>query len=109
MVVVFLGRQSEDDDPDGTISQSLSQEDGELTSGTGHDTSERERFSSSALFTMIMLLIAALFTSYMLQQKKVEAVHETALSIFAGTMARQRLRARLTFPRNDNRSCPASD
>jgi len=31
-----------------------------------------------------MLLIAALFTSYMLQQKKVEAVHETALSIFAG-------------------------
>ena len=33
---------------------------------------------------MIMLLIAALFTSYMLQQKKVEAVHETVISIFAG-------------------------
>jgi sodium/hydrogen exchanger-like protein 6/7 len=31
-----------------------------------------------------MLLIAALFTSYMLQQKKVQAVHETVISIFAG-------------------------
>lgn len=31
-----------------------------------------------------MLLITALFTSYMLQQKKVEAVHETVISIFAG-------------------------
>jgi sodium/hydrogen exchanger-like protein 6/7 len=43
-----------------------------------------EIFSSWALFIMIMLLIAALFTSYMLQQKKVEAVHETVISIFAG-------------------------
>jgi len=33
---------------------------------------------------MIMLLIVALFTSYMLQQKRVEAVHETVISIFAG-------------------------
>jgi sodium/hydrogen exchanger-like protein 6/7 len=39
---------------------------------------------SWALFIMIMLLIAALFMSYMLQQKKVEAVHETVISIFAG-------------------------
>lgn len=31
-----------------------------------------------------MLLIAALFTSYLLQQKKVQAVHETVVSIFAG-------------------------
>lgn len=31
-----------------------------------------------------MLLIVALFTSYMLQQKKIEAVHETVISIFAG-------------------------
>jgi len=43
-----------------------------------------EIFSSWALFIMIMLLITALFTSYMLQQKKVEAVHETVISIFAG-------------------------
>ena len=31
-----------------------------------------------------MLLIVALFTSYMLQQKKIQAVHETVLSIFGG-------------------------
>ncbi|KIW71678.1 sodium/hydrogen exchanger 3, variant [Phialophora macrospora] len=31
-----------------------------------------------------MLLIAALFTSYILQQKKIQAVHETVISIFAG-------------------------
>ncbi|TVY14346.1 Endosomal/prevacuolar sodium/hydrogen exchanger [Lachnellula arida] len=52
--------------------------------GTGPDTSQREIFSSWALFIMIMLLITALFTSYILQQKKVEAVHETVISIFAG-------------------------
>lgn len=40
--------------------------------------------SSWALFILIMLLIVALFTSYMLQQKKIQAVHETVLSIFAG-------------------------
>ncbi|KAG4427782.1 hypothetical protein IFR05_016736 [Cadophora sp. M221] len=50
----------------------------------GPDSSQMEIFSSWALFIMIMLLIAALFTSYMLQQKKVEAVHETVISIFAG-------------------------
>ncbi|CAG8110613.1 unnamed protein product [Penicillium salamii] len=33
---------------------------------------------------MIMLLMFALFTSYTLQQKKIQAVHETVLSIFAG-------------------------
>jgi len=33
---------------------------------------------------MIMLLLTALFASYLLQQKKVEAVHETVISIFAG-------------------------
>lgn len=31
-----------------------------------------------------MLLIVAFFTSYFLQQKKVTAVHETVISIFAG-------------------------
>ena len=44
----------------------------------------KEFFSSWALFIMIMLLIFALFTSYILQQKKIQAVHETVLSIFAG-------------------------
>lgn len=38
-----------------------------------------------AVFIDIFLLIIALFTSYMLQQKKVQAVHETVISIFAGT------------------------
>lgn len=33
---------------------------------------------------MITLLMLALFTSYILQQRKIEAVHETVLSIFGG-------------------------
>lgn len=45
----------------------------------------KEFFSSWALFILIMLLMVALFTSYILQQKKIQAVHETVLSIFAGT------------------------
>lgn len=40
--------------------------------------------SSWALFIMIVLLTFALFTSYILQQRKIQAVHETVLSIFAG-------------------------
>jgi solute carrier family 9 (sodium/hydrogen exchanger), member 6/7 len=44
----------------------------------------KEFFSSWALFIMIMLLMCALFTSYILQQKKIQAVHETVLSIFGG-------------------------
>lgn len=49
------------------------------------DTGDKEFFSSWALFILIMLLMFALFTSYILQQKKIQAVHETVLSIFAGT------------------------
>ncbi|MCJ1476881.1 monovalent cation:H+ antiporter, CPA1 (nhx1) [Lambiella insularis] len=45
---------------------------------------EKETSSAFALFILIMLMIVALFTSYMLQQKKIQAVHETVLSIFAG-------------------------
>ncbi|KAL3419397.1 sodium hydrogen exchanger [Phlyctema vagabunda] len=48
------------------------------------ENSQKEIFSSWALFILIMLLITALFVSYMLQQKKVQAVHETVISIFAG-------------------------
>ncbi|ESZ95950.1 hypothetical protein SBOR_3642 [Sclerotinia borealis F-4128] len=65
-VFELLKRQSEEEDPDAP------------------DSSQKEIFSSWALFILIMLLIAALFTSYMLQIKKVEAVHETSISIFAG-------------------------
>jgi len=32
-----------------------------------------------------MLLIVAFFTSYILQQKRITAVHETVISIFGGT------------------------
>ncbi|RAL05592.1 bifunctional K:H/Na:H antiporter NHX1 [Aspergillus ibericus CBS 121593] len=48
------------------------------------EAGDKEFFSSWALFILIMLLMFALFTSYILQQKKIQAVHETVLSIFAG-------------------------
>ncbi|OJD10192.1 sodium/hydrogen exchanger 3 [Emergomyces pasteurianus Ep9510] len=48
------------------------------------EAGEKELFASWALFILIMLLITALFTSYILQQRKVQAVHETVISIFAG-------------------------
>ncbi|KIN05870.1 hypothetical protein OIDMADRAFT_189482 [Oidiodendron maius Zn] len=57
------------------------EEEGEEGDG---DTSQREIFISWALFIMIALLIIALFTSYILQQRRVEAVHETVISIFGG-------------------------
>lgn len=40
--------------------------------------------SSWSLSILIILLIAALFVSYILQSKKIQAVHETVISIFAG-------------------------
>ncbi len=51
---------------------------------TAPDASQSEISSSWALFIMIMLIIVALFTSYILQLKRIEAVHETVVSIFAG-------------------------
>lgn len=48
------------------------------------EAGSKEINSSWALFIMIMLLMFALFTSYILQQRKIQAVHETVLSIFAG-------------------------
>lgn len=44
--------------------------------------------SSWALFIVIMLLMVAFFTSYFLQEKKVTAIHETVISIFAGACGR---------------------
>ncbi|MCJ1306918.1 monovalent cation:H+ antiporter, CPA1 (nhx1) [Agyrium rufum] len=64
----LLKRQAEDADPD----------EGDPKAG------EKEISSAFALFILIMLLIIALFTSYLLQSRKVQAVHETVLSIFAG-------------------------
>lgn len=51
----------------------------------GEDASQKEIYASWALFILIILLIVALFTSYMLQQRKVTAIHETVASIFAGS------------------------
>lgn len=48
------------------------------------EAGEKEIFSSWALFILIVLLILALFTSYILQAKKIQAVHETVISIIAG-------------------------
>lgn len=48
------------------------------------EAGEQEFWASWALFILIALLITALFTSYMLKQKRIQAVHETVLSIFAG-------------------------
>lgn len=46
---------------------------------------DKERFASWSLFILIALLIVALFTSYLLQTKKIQAVHETVISIFSGS------------------------
>lgn len=37
-----------------------------------------------AIFIFILLLMAAFFTSYIMQERKIQAVHETVVSIFAG-------------------------
>ncbi|KXH35835.1 sodium/hydrogen exchanger 3 [Colletotrichum simmondsii] len=50
----------------------------------GSDGSQKEIFAAWALFISIMLLITAFLTSYFLQERKIEAVHETVISIFAG-------------------------
>lgn len=49
------------------------------------EAGQKEIFSSWALFILIVLLILALFTSYVLQSQKIQAVHETVISIIAGT------------------------
>jgi hypothetical protein len=49
------------------------------------EAGQKEVFTSWALSILITLLIVALFTSYILQTRKIQAVHETVLSIFAGT------------------------
>ncbi|KAL7273617.1 monovalent cation:H+ antiporter, CPA1 (nhx1) [Rhizina undulata] len=48
------------------------------------DPGQSEIISSWALFIQVSLLILALFCSYYLQLKKIQAVHETVVSIFAG-------------------------
>ncbi|CRG88597.1 putative Na(+)/H(+) antiporter C15A10,06 [Talaromyces islandicus] len=64
----------------------------------GPEPEKKEFFSSWALLILIMLLICALFTSYILQQRKIQAVHETVLSIFAGMFVGLILRLSPTSP-----------
>ncbi|KAK9449355.1 Cation/H+ exchanger [Limtongia smithiae] len=52
--------------------------------GEINDPSQEELYSSWALFILIALLIGSLWTSYYLQAHKIQAVHETVVSIFAG-------------------------
>lgn len=48
------------------------------------DPVTEEIFSSWALFILLFLLCAALWSLYYLQQRRIKAVHETVLSIFYG-------------------------
>ena len=50
----------------------------------GANPGQQEISTSWALFILVALLLAALFTSYYLQLKKIQAVHESVVSIFAG-------------------------
>ena len=48
------------------------------------DPSTEEMYQSWALVILLGLLIASLVTSYYLQSKKIQSLHESVLSIFAG-------------------------
>lgn len=51
---------------------------------TAPDPSTDEYYSSWSLFLVCLLLIVSLWTSYYLQIKRIRAVNETIVSIFAG-------------------------
>lgn len=69
---LLLKRDSTDVDPD-------IPDDEDVT-----DPVTEEVFASWAIFIVIALLIGSLWTSYYLQQKKIQAIHETVISIFSG-------------------------
>ena len=48
------------------------------------DAEENERFSSLALFFVLFPLIISFLTSYYLKIKRITAVHETIVGLFAG-------------------------
>jgi sodium/hydrogen exchanger-like protein 6/7 len=54
------------------------------TSSPASIPEEEEYYSSWSLFLVCMLLILSLWTSYYLQIKRIRAIHETLVSIFAG-------------------------
>ncbi|KAL4254702.1 Sodium/hydrogen exchanger [Abortiporus biennis] len=53
-------------------------------SSTAPVAEEEEFYSSWSLFLVCVLLIISLWTSYYLQIKRIRAIHETLVSIFAG-------------------------
>lgn len=53
-------------------------------SSTPPPAEEEEYYSSWSLFLVCILLTLSLWTSYYLQIKRIRAVHETLVSIFAG-------------------------
>lgn len=86
----FPGRQADEQDPDGAFPHPpqpkilVFQFTSDNLIPAPAEAGEKEIFSSWALFILIVLLILALFTSYILQSKKIQAVHETVISIIAG-------------------------
>ncbi|CDU25339.1 probable NHX1-Na+/H+ exchanger of the prevacuolar compartment-involved in salt tolerance [Sporisorium scitamineum] len=50
------------------------------------DAEQQERFSSLALFLVLSLLIMSFWTSYYLKVKRITAVHETIVGLFAGML-----------------------
>ncbi|KAF3482440.1 Sodium/hydrogen exchanger [Arthroderma uncinatum] len=68
----------------GVISKVLRRREDQEDPDDPPEAGEREFWTSWALFILIILLITALFTSYLLKQKRIQAVHETVLSIFGG-------------------------
>lgn len=51
------------------------------------DAEQAERFSSLALFLVLFLLMGSFLTSYYLKVKRITAVHETIVGLFAGTFS----------------------
>jgi sodium/hydrogen exchanger-like protein 6/7 len=72
VIALTTERESTDADPDVP--------DDEIVS----DPATEEIFASWAIFIVIALLIGSLWTSYYLQQKRIQTMHETVLAIFAG-------------------------
>jgi len=48
------------------------------------DSGQQELYSAKALLILIVLLIVAFFVSYVLQERKITAFHETVVSIVGG-------------------------
>jgi hypothetical protein len=56
----------------------------DLSLSKRESSEQEELYSSWSLFIVCLLLILSLLTSYYLQIKRIRAIHETVVSIFAG-------------------------